>query len=199
MGLIVATAATKGGCGKTTTAVALAQAAAAGGGDVRVFDLDPQGSAATCAPDLVEKLTAGAASEIQAAAGEWAVVILDLPPGAQPGALAGLEAADVVVAVTGLNQLELDGLGHLLRMVDVDLVVPTKHDRRKKLHAEALGVLRQQFGDRLAEPIPLSAAVEHAQAAGEALPLLSPPAIAYRACWAQLERIMASRRQPAVV
>jgi chromosome partitioning protein len=199
MGMIVATAATKGGCGKTTTAVALAQAAAASGVNIRVFDLDPQGSAVTCAPDLVEKLAAGSAREIQAAAGGWDVVILDLPPGAQPGALSGLEAADIVVAVTGLNQLELDGLGHLLRMVDVDLVVPTKHDRRKKLHTEALMVLRQQFGERLAEPIPLSAAVEHAQAAGEPLPLLSPPAIAYRACWTRLEAIMASRREPAVV
>jgi cellulose biosynthesis protein BcsQ len=197
--MIVATAATKGGCGKTTTAVALAQAAAGCGIDVRVFDLDPQGSAVTCAPDLVEKLGVGSAAEIQAAAGEWDVVILDLPPGAQPGALAGLEAADIVVAVTGLNQLELDGLGHLLRMVDVDLVVPTKHDRRKKLHAEALSVLRQQFGEQLADPVPLSAAVEQAQAAGESLPLLSPPAIAYRSCWARLEAIMASRREPVVV
>jgi CDP-glycerol glycerophosphotransferase len=65
-----------------------------------VFDLDPQGSAVTCAPDLVEKPAAGSAGEIQAAAGEWDVVILDLPPGAQSGALSGLEAADVVVANT---------------------------------------------------------------------------------------------------
>lgn len=199
MGVIVAAAATKGGCGKTTTAVALAQAAVAAGVDVRVLDIDPQGSAATCAPDLVEKVTASSAAEIRERAGEWELVILDLPPGAQLGAIAGLEAADVVVGVTGLNQLELDGLAHLLRMVEVDLVVPTKHDRRKKLHTEALQVLRQQFGDRLADPIPLSAAVEHAQAAGEPLPLLSPPAIAYRACWARLQGILASRRQPAVV
>lgn len=195
MGVIVATAATKGGCGKTTTAVALAQAAAAQGVDVQVLDLDPQGSATTCAPDLVEKLTATSASDVRAAAGRWDLVILDLPPGAQPGALAGLEAADVVVGVTGLNQLELDGLAHLLRMVELDLVVPTKHDRRKKLHGEALGVLRRQFGERLADAIPMSAAVEHAQAAGEPLPLLSPPAIAYRACWDQLQAILAPLRQ----
>jgi cellulose biosynthesis protein BcsQ len=175
--------------------VALAQAAAAEGVDVQVLDIDPQGSAATCAPGLVEKLTATSAGDIRAAAGQWELVILDLPPGAQPGALAGLEAADVVVGVTGLNQLELDGLAHLLRMVELDLVVPTKHDRRKKLHTEALSVLRRQFGERLTDAIPLSAAVEHAQAAGEALPLLSPPAIAYRACWARLQTVVASRRK----
>jgi cellulose biosynthesis protein BcsQ len=175
--------------------VALAQAAAAEGVDVQVLDLDPQGSAATCAPGLVVKLTAASASDIRAAAEQWDLVVLDLPPGAQPAALAGLEAADVVVGVTGLNQLELDGLAHLLRMVELDLVVPTKHDRRKKLHTEALSVLRRQFGERLTDAIPLSAAVEHAQAAGEPLPLLSPPAIAYRACWARLQAVAAARRQ----
>lgn len=190
MGVIVATAATKGGCGKTTTAIALAQAAAADGVEVRVLDLDPQGSAMTCAPDLVEKLSATSPGVVRAAAEGWELVILDLPPGAQAGALAGLEAADIVVAVTGLNQLELDGLAHLMRMVDVDLLIPTRHDRRKKLHREALAVLRRQFGDRLAESVPLSAAVEHAQAAGEPMPLLSPPAIAYRACWDRLRPLV---------
>ncbi|MGH9023221.1 MAG: AAA family ATPase [Acidimicrobiia bacterium] len=198
MGVIVATAATKGGCGKTTTAVALAQAAAAEGVEVRILDLDPQGSAATCAPDLVDKLPAASPAEIRSASQGWELVILDLPPGAQPGALAGLETADLVVAVTGLNQLELDGLAHLTRMIDVDLLIPTRLDRRKKLHGEALGVLRRQFGDRLAEPVPLSAAVEHAQAAGEPMPVLSPPAIAYRACWDRLRPMVAACQLVAV-
>lgn len=187
---IVAVAATKGGAGKTTTAVSLAFEAAAEGHHVRLFDLDPQGSAVTWAPELTDALRPKSSAEVVMAARQWEVVFLDLPPGAQPATLAGLEAADVVVAVCGLGSGELDGLVHLTHMVAPDLIVPTRWDRRRTLHAEALTLLRSRFGERLCQAVPMSAAVERAQAASEPVPDLNPAAIAYRQTWRRLQQLM---------
>lgn len=184
---IVVIAGTKGGVGKTTTAVALAMEAVDRGEDVLLIDLDPQGTAVEWAPETARHMPAvTSADQIREAAGGHALVLLDVPPGAAPAAVAGLEAADVVVAVTGLGPGDMRGLTHLLRMVDADLIVPTRWDRRRTLHGHALAALAARWPNQLTEPVPMAAVVERAQAAQEALPILSPPAIAYRAVYDQL-------------
>jgi cellulose biosynthesis protein BcsQ len=178
----VAVAMTKGGSGKTTTAVCLAQEAQARGRDVIVLDLDPQGTATDWTPQLSKHVPSLTTKEaiIEAADGHD-LVILDTPPGAAPQAAAAIEAADVVVAVTGLGPGDMKALLHLFRMVDADLIVPTGRDGRRSLHLHALNALHSRWPTLVTEPVPASAAIEWAQAQQEALPILSPPAVAYRA------------------
>jgi len=188
---IVVVAGTKGGVGKSTTVVALAMEAADRGDDVLLIDLDPQGTAVEWAPELARHMPGvTAADQIRKAAGGRALVLLDVPPGAAQSALAGLEAADVVVAVTGLGPGEMHGLTHLLRMVDADLIVPTRWDRRRTLHGHALAALTSRWPTQVTDPIPMAAIVERAQAGQEALPILSPPAIAYRAVYDRLIKVI---------
>lgn len=185
--MIVAVAGTKGGVAKTTTAVCLALEAASRGRDVVVIDLDPQGTAQEWIPELTKHLPQlQAAADISAVAGGHDLVILDTPPGAAPQALAALEAADVVVAVTGLGPGDMRGLQHLLRVVDPDLIVPTRRDGRRAIHGHGLAALHSRFPELVTEPVPMSAAVERAQADQTSLPWLAPPAIAYRAVYQRL-------------
>ncbi len=186
--MIVAIAGTKGGAGKTTTAVCLAQEAVARGLDVLLIDLDAQGTALAWAPDITEHLPVASVVKIRALAAGHALVFLDTPPGASPSAVAGLEAADRVVAVTGLGPGEMAGLVHLLRMVDPDLIVPTRFDARRSMHGWGLDALRSRWPNQITTAVPMAAIVERAQADQEALPMVSRPAIAYREV---LDRVLA--------
>jgi chromosome partitioning protein len=185
--MIVAIAGTKGGVAKTSTAVCIALEASARGREVLILDLDPQGTAREWAPELTKHVPqVRSAAEITALATGHDLVILDTPPGAPPQAVAALEAADVVVAVTGLGPGDMRGLQHLLRMVDPDLIVPTRRDARRAIHGHGLAALRSRFPDLVTEPVPMSAAVERAQADQSDLPWLSPAAIAYRSVYERL-------------
>lgn len=179
--MIVTVAGTKGGSGKTTTAVCLALEAAEQGHDVLVIDLDPQGTAAEWAPAITKHLSAvRSVADLRAAAAEHSLVLVDTPPGAAEQSAIAIEAADAVVAVCGLGPGDMRGLQHLLRMVDPDLIVPTRRDGRRALHGYALAALATRWPSLVTVAIPASAAVERAQADQEALPVLSPPGIAYR-------------------
>ena len=179
--MIVAIAGTKGGSGKTTTAVCLALEALEQGRDVLVLDLDPQGTAADWAPTITKRLSAvRSVEELRAAAAGHSLVLIDTPPGAAEQAAIAIEAADTVVAVCGLGPGDMKGLQHLLRMVDPDLIVPTRRDGRRSLHAFALEALTARWPSLVTAAVPASAAVERAQADQDELPMLSSPAIAYR-------------------
>ncbi|MGH3233466.1 MAG: ParA family protein [Streptosporangiaceae bacterium] len=185
--MIVAVAGTKGGSGKTTTAVCLAQEAAGRGVDVLLLDLDPQGTATEWVPELSKHVPAVRnAQEVAALGADRELVLIDTPPGAAAQALAALEAADVVVAVTGLGPGDMRGLQHLLRMVEPDLIVPVRRDARRTIHAHALEALRSRWPERITDPVPMSAAIERAQADQASLPLLAPAAIAYRGIYESL-------------
>ncbi len=191
--MLITIAGTKGGSGKTTTAVCLAQEAAARGIDVLLLDLDPQGTATDWAPDLSKHLAGiRTGAEIRQVGAGHEVCIIDTPPGAAPQAAAAIEAADLVVAVTGLGPGDMKGLQHLLRMVDPDLIVPTRRDGRRAIHKHALHALSSRWSHLVTEPVPMSAVVERAQADQAALPPLSPPANAYRAIFDQLMAVRAS-------
>lgn len=181
MTTIVSICATKGGAGKTTTAVCLALEAAAQGHSAVVIDIDQQATARRWAPN--NTVTAGdvaSVADIRAAAGSHDLAFLDTPPSAfrLPEAV---EAADLIVAPTALGPGDVDALmRHLVEVVDPDLVVPVRVDRRRSIHAHGLEFLRSRFGDRVTVPIPSATAVEWAQAQQQAPPPLSPVAIAYR-------------------
>lgn len=184
---IVTVAATKGGASKTCTAVCLSLEAAAQNFDVLLIDADPQGSGAKWAPELaVSAPDISSPDDVLAAAGRHRLVFVDTPPGADSRLVAAIQAADLVVAPTALGPGDIDALLDLTRMVDPDLVVPTRLDGRRAIHRHALDYLAAKFGDRLTTPVPAATAVEWAQAAQEPLPPLSPPALAYRSVLNQL-------------
>lgn len=190
--MIVAIVGTKGGSGKSTTAVCLAHEAAGRGRDVLVLDLDPQATATEWAPELSKHLPELRAHDAVSAAGAGHdLVLVDTPPGAAVQAAAAVEAADVVLAVTGLGPGDMRGLQHLLRMVDPDLIVPTRRDGRRAIHAHGLAALRSRWPEQITDPVPMAAAVERAQADQAQLPLLAPVAIAYRAIY---DRLIALRK-----
>lgn len=188
--MIVAIVGTKGGSGKSTTAVCLAYEAFGRGRDVLLLDLDPQATAAEWAPELSKHVPdLRSADAVTAAGAGHDLVLIDTPPGAAPQAVAALKAADTVVAVTGLGPGDMRGLQHLLRMVDPDLIVPTRRDARRAIHAHALAALRSRWPESLTDPVPMAAVVERAQANQTALPLLAPAAVAYRTIYDRLTKL----------
>lgn len=185
----VAIAGVKGGAGKSTSAVALACVGEALlPGKIVLVDLDPQATSSRWVPHLAKRAE-DAASLADATRGVD-VAILDLPPGRSDGATMGLAAADIVVAICGLGPGELDGLAATMRLVEPDLILPTRMDRRRAMHHEALDLLKSKFGKKVLDPIPASAVVERSQASGTGLPELSPPGIAYAAAWSRIEALM---------
>ena len=180
--MLVTMAATKGGAGKTTTAVCLMFAALERGLDVVLIDVDPQGTGAKWAREhatVIQSPTIVPADIVAAGRGHD-LVIIDTPPGADDRTLAAIEAADVVVAPTGLGPGEIDGLAHVVELVDPDFVIPTRYDARRAIHGHGLEYLRRLHGTKVTAPVPSATSIEWAQAQQEALPPLSPPAIAYR-------------------
>jgi chromosome partitioning protein len=118
MPLVITVANLKGGVGKTTTAVALAEAASYGG-PVTLLDCDPQGSAldwarraASAGQPLRSNVVGIAASDLHRRIGVAtrgaAVAVIDAPP---PGSLdiarAAIEAADQLVMPCPPNLADL--------------------------------------------------------------------------------------------
>jgi chromosome partitioning protein len=119
MAFVITVALLKGGVGKTTTAVALAEAASHGG-QVTLIDADPMGSAyrwsmlAAAAdrplrPTVVARAETNLARSIGAESLGADIVVIDSPP---PGALryaeSAIEAADFVVMPTPPQKADLD-------------------------------------------------------------------------------------------
>ncbi|MCT2061625.1 ParA family protein [Dietzia cinnamea] len=104
---------TKGGVGKTTTAVYLATVAAGQGESTELLDADPQGSATSWAEIAAEGGTplpfpVTPANKITLARpGEKDLTVIDTPPGAADIIQAAIDAADVVVVPTAPSGLDL--------------------------------------------------------------------------------------------
>ncbi|GAA4261795.1 ParA family protein [Dietzia aurantiaca] len=111
--LKIAVVNTKGGVGKTTTAVYLTAVAREGGMTAELLDTDPQGSATSWAEIAAEgtsplkfpvtpanKITLGRPSKCD-------LTVIDTPPGAADIIQAAIDAADVVVVPTAPSGLDL--------------------------------------------------------------------------------------------
>jgi cellulose biosynthesis protein BcsQ len=176
---IVTVVATKGGAGKTTTTVGLADALIELGHSVRIIDTDPQASAYHWRPELTTRLPRPDAQQLDAAISEPAYYLIDTPPGASEAAVVAIEAAELVLAVTRLSPIDLVGLNHQRRMIEPDLILPTQVDRRRRAHVEALELLQSHFAERVLDPIPASTVVERAQGHGSPIPSASTVGLAY--------------------
>lgn len=119
---------TKGGVGKTTSAIYMATALSNEGRDVTVIDLDRQGSASRWAdlatdsgtplPFPVEVSNVGRLPRTIQRAGEGAVVIIDTPPGDTSSIDAAIQAADFIVIPTQASMIEVDRVWETLPTLD---------------------------------------------------------------------------------
>lgn len=119
MALVIAVALLKGGVGKTTTAVALAEAATVAG-PVTLVDTDPMGAAVRWSvlaeesgrpleAAVIGHPSASLGKRLGALAHDSAVVVIDAPP---PGALAiaqaAIKAASIVIVPVPARMADLD-------------------------------------------------------------------------------------------
>jgi chromosome partitioning protein len=131
MAYVITVALHKGGVGKTTTAVALGEAAAASGIPVTVLDADPMGSAVRWSAladqagrplraTVIGMPVADISRRIRPISRDSRIVVIDAPP---PGALGiarnAIEAADLIVMPCPPN------------LADLDRVLPTIADASK--------------------------------------------------------------------
>lgn len=206
MATVVTVANMKGGTGKTTSAVALATAAARRGHDVVVVDVDPQASAVAWAAEagglgypVVRARKNEAARAIRHAAAEHDLVIVDTPPGESDLRLvqAAAEAADVVVVPVAPSGLEvhrtLDALAQLERWHAAAVVLVVRTNPRTVVHRQLVEALDDDDTTTRLEAV-IPATVRLAAAFGETLD--DPALHGYLAAFDELAQHLDLPRRP---
>lgn len=119
---IVALAARKGGCGKSTLTTHLAVAAVQAGKRVAIVDLDPQATVAEWAdyrgedpPDVVSSQPARLSKILDQMRGSYDLVLIDTPPTTGEADRVAIEAADLVLVPTRIQNSDITAV---LRSVD---------------------------------------------------------------------------------
>ena len=127
-GVIIVSAALKGGVGKTTTAVYLSAIAASSRRSVYLIDADPQGSSADwiehSGDDSLQKVTVVEAptdrlllKALDRTANADVVVVVDTPPGQERLLTKAMERASVVVIPTRIGGVETARASAVLEMI----------------------------------------------------------------------------------
>ncbi|WP_018264122.1 ParA family protein [Methylobacterium sp. WSM2598] len=201
MGKIIGLVQSKGGVGKTTTAVNLAAELVRRGHTVALLDADPAGHAAAIAEDgrLAFSVTShlledgnGAAAWAKTVRGNTAEFVVIDAPGSMGAAYgATLAVADLVCVPSGSTVLDIRGAAETVRVIrqhrretkavgpDI-LVVPSRIDKRTSAGRDAVATLAA-LTEPVAPPITYRAAVADSLATGEAVPTDSPSAVEFAA------------------
>jgi chromosome partitioning protein len=119
--VLIVVAALKGGVGKTTVAVGLAEAAASEHGSALLVDADPQASAMRWSDTASEEgaglravtvalPTRDLRRRLSGIGGGYPVVVVDTPPGQLPIVSSAVDLADVVVVPSQTSWSDLDRL-----------------------------------------------------------------------------------------
>jgi chromosome partitioning protein len=149
--MIIAITNTKGGSGKTTTAMLLAEAAGRAGHTAQVLDADPQGSAtdwAQEAEDAGDPITRYAVTTVNRSSlrriaerseAEW--IFIDTPPGDPATIDQAIQLADFVIVPTAPSPGDFyRTVSTIQSLGDTPLAVllTISHSRRKKLHDQII-------------------------------------------------------------
>lgn len=135
-------------------------------------------------PDLTTSLR----DHLPTVADEYDDIVIDTPPSASGLALAGLAAADVVIAPVAvatesyeqLSRLKSIIAGQLSRRIRpglrIDWVVPTRYDQRRILDREIVEVLTDRYPGQVTGPIREAVTVKDAYTAGTTISVYRPNA-----------------------
>lgn len=118
---------------------------------------------------------------------QWDDVVIDTPPALGVVTLAGLAAADVVVAAVACEGEAYDQLGRLVTVIEekiartrirpgqsVHWIVPTRYDPRRLLDNEVLELLRTEYVGRVTTPVREAVAARDAYSAGMPVSVFAP-------------------------
>jgi chromosome partitioning protein len=160
MRIVISIVHTKGGVGKTTSAIYLAAAAARQGLRVVVLDADPQGSAllwaqaAAAAGEPMPFTVLAADMRMITAPPTADLVLIDTPPGYPQLIDAAIDAADFVLLPTGASPLDLMRAWPTLQVTaHRPTVLLTQVMLNSKLAVEARAALEDEGVPVLSTPI----------------------------------------------
>lgn len=133
-------------------------------------------------PDLVTALR----DHLAGTGDLWDDVVIDTPPSLTGITLAGLAAADVVVASVACEVEAYDQLARLTEVIEHRLarrvrpglalrwVVPTRYDARRGLDREVVELLKEKHGEQVTSPVREAVAARDAYTAGMPVSLYDP-------------------------